>query len=236
MKTADHNVLVTGGGSGIGLAIARRLAAGNNVVIAGRDEDRLARAAKEVPELRSVAMDVTDDRSIQAALDRVVRELGGLSLLVNNAGVLLPGSSRVEIETNLIGAVRTTELALPLVTAAAPDAAVVFISSAVAYTAVPGTPTYAATKAALTSYSRSVRKAIAPGVKVFSVHPPLVDTEAVAALGGAKIPPADVADATLAALERDRYEVGVGQARHLRTLGRALPRLADRIVERGLAA
>jgi len=79
MKTADHNVLVTGGGSGIGLAIARRLAAGNNVVIAGRDEDRLARAAKEVPELRSVAMDVTDDRSIQAALDRVVRELGGLS-------------------------------------------------------------------------------------------------------------------------------------------------------------
>lgn len=243
MRVTGQTILISGGGSGIGLALARALSRENTVIAAGRDRARLDRARDELPGVRTVRMDVTDPDSIRAALEWIEREFGKLTILINNAGVLLPSDgadglegSRREIEVNLLGSVQLTQLALPLLERA-PEAAIVFTSSAVAYVAAPGTPVYAATKAGLTSYSRSLRQALAgSAIRVFAVHPPLVDTEAVGELAGRKIEPAAVADAVLEALRGDRFESGVGPAKRLRALSRLAPSLADRVVARNLAA
>src|SRR5216683_615406 len=87
MKLSNRNVLITGGGSGIGLELARALAAENTVLIAGRNQARLQRAVSAEPRLRAIELDVTSEGSAQAAVARAVELLGGLDLLVNAAGV-----------------------------------------------------------------------------------------------------------------------------------------------------
>ncbi len=169
MKLDGKKILITGGGSGIGLELAGRLAGTNQVVIAGRDEARLERARTEFPALGTRRLDVTSEAEAQGVFERLTSELGGLDLLVNNAGLLRGyGLSADEAETkavedlhvNVLGALRMTRLALPLLEASR-EGAVLFMSSAVALTAVPGFAVYAATKAAVHSLARSLRAELA---------------------------------------------------------------------------
>jgi uncharacterized oxidoreductase len=244
MKLEGKRALITGGGSGIGLELARRLdQAGSAVVIAGRDLAKLERAQAEVPGLRTVRLDVTSEREAGAALGRARSELGGLDLLVNSAGVMHGGglasgqaahTTVEELEVNLGGTVRMTRLALPLLETS-PEAAVVFMSSAVALTAVPGLAVYAATKAAVHSLARSLRAELTDGgIRVIEVLPPVVDTELASDLAVPKISPAAVSEAIIRALRRDRHVVPIGPIRPLMPLARFAPRLADRIVMRAL--
>lgn len=243
MKLEDRRILITGGGSGIGLELARRLADGNQVVIAGRDESKLAAARKQIPSLRTLRLDVGSEREARDAIDRLASELGGLDLLVNNAGLLrsyplaAPDAETKAVEdvqVNVIGIIRMTHLALPLLEKSA-DAAVVFMSSAVALAAVPRWSVYAATKAAVHSFARSLRAELADsGIRVFEVLPPVVDTGPVGELHVRKLPPAAVADAIVRGLRRNRSEIRVGSVRQLAPLARIAPRLADRIVTRAL--
>ena len=243
MKLEDKKILITGGGSGIGLELARRLAATNQVVIAGRDEAKLEHARAATPTLRTRRLDVTSEVEAGNALEWIANELGGLDLLVNNAGLLrgYPLSSAEaaknsveDVEVNLGGVLRTTCLALPLLKAS-PEGAVLFMSSAVALAAVPGFAVYAATKAAVHSLARSLRAELASSrIRVFDVLPPVVDTGPVQALDVPKLSPGAVADAIIAGLRRDREEIRIAQVRQLAPLARIAPRLADRIVTRAL--
>jgi uncharacterized oxidoreductase len=113
MNLSGKKILITGGGSGIGLELARRLSARNDVVIADLDEAGLERARSETPRLRTLLLDVGAEEDVYDALVRLEAELGGLDLLVNNAG--------------LTGSMRMTRLALPLLEASA-DAGVLFTS------------------------------------------------------------------------------------------------------------
>jgi uncharacterized oxidoreductase len=243
MKLEDKRILITGGGSGIGLELAGRLADANQVVIAGRDEAKLAAARTRMPSLRTLRLDVTSAREARDALDRLASDLGGLDLLVNNAGLLrgyplaAPDAdvkAAEDVEVNVIGVVRMTHLALPLLEQSR-EAGVVFMSSAVALAAVPGFSVYAATKAAVRSFARSLRAELAnSGIGVFEVLPPVVDTGPVGELDVRKLPPAAVADAIVGGLRRDRSEIRVGSVRQLAPLARIAPKLADRIVTRAL--
>jgi uncharacterized oxidoreductase len=245
MQTTGHIALVTGGGSGIGLALASALAArSNTVIIGGRDQDKLERASTEVPALHTTHLDITDEASTQAALADVEARFGGLSMLVNNAGVAHPYrfgdhpgvAEHVtdEVTTNLLGTLRVTRLALPLLQRQ-PAAAIVTLSSVLAYAAAPNLPVYAATKAALHSFSRSLRAQLRDTtIRVFDVLPPLVDTHLAAPLPGAKLAPEAVAHAVLDAIAADRYELNVGRARLVARLSRLAPALADRAVQRAL--
>ena len=239
MKLEGKRILITGGGSGIGLELARRLAGANRVAIAGRDLGKLERAQAETRSLLPIRLDVTSAEDARAAIDHIGAELGGLDLLVNNAGVLHTGpfeeqDGAAEVEANVIGPIRLTQLALPLLTES-PEAGVVFVSSAIAVGAVPGFAVYAATKAAVHSLARSLRAELADrNIRVFEVVPPVVDTEFARDLDVPKVPPSAVVDAILAGLAADREEIPVGRVGMLLRLARFAPRLGDRLVRRAL--
>jgi uncharacterized oxidoreductase len=244
MKLSAKRIIVTGGGSGIGLELARRLVTRNEVVIAGRDEARLARAQADLPALHTRRLDVTSEDEAREAVEWVESELGGLDVLVNSAGLLrgygladadASAKCTEDVQVNLLGTLRMTRLALPLLQASG-DGAVVLLSSAVALTAVPGFSVYAATKAAVHSLARSLRDELKPsGIRVFEVLPPLVDTGPVGALDVPKLSPGTVAEAIVAGIERDRDEIRIGRVRQLAVLARIMPGLADRLVQRAFA-
>jgi short-subunit dehydrogenase involved in D-alanine esterification of teichoic acids len=230
MTFEGKRILITGGGSGIGLELARRLAGTNEVVIAGRDHAKLEQARAATPALRTLRLDVTSEEEARRAFAWLASELGGLDVLVNNAGVFRGDI----VEVNVIGAIRMTQLALPLLEES-PEAAVLFMSSAVALTAVPGNAVYAASKAALHSLARSLRAELrGRGIRVVEVLPPVVDTEFASNLDVPKISAAAVADAIVAGVARDRDEIRIARVKQLAVLARVAPGLADRIVLRAL--
>jgi uncharacterized oxidoreductase len=240
MKTRGLKVLVSGGGSGIGLAIARSLMAENTVVVAGRDEGKLAAVVRENPSLHARVLDVTDEDQARETVDAVARDLGGLSLLVNSAGTIgrsdfadmeAAALAERDVQTNFSGSLRMTRLALPHLREA-DEAAVVFLSSVVAIAPAPGFAVYSATKAAVHSLARSLRHELAGHVRVFDVLPTWVDTELARNLEVSKLAPAAVADALLRAMARDQYEVLVGQAGLVALANRLSAGLADTLVAR----
>lgn len=245
MRTGGQRILITGGGSGIGLALATRLAPSNTVVIAGRDEAKLERARSDLRSLRTVKLDVTAENDARNAITRIHEQLGGLDVLVNNAGVMYSYAladsdadtrSEEEIQINLLGSLRMTRLALPLLREAE-DAAVVFLSSGLALSPAPGLAVYSATKAAVHSMARSLRDELAQdSIRVFDVLPPLVDTELARGLDVPKISPESVADAVVDGLARDPDEILVGEVRSLALVARLAPSVASRLVARATRA
>lgn len=242
MKTTEHRALVTGGASGIGFAIARALASrGNQVVILGRSKARLDEARRSVPDLRTVVADVTREDDLRAALDAVRLELGGLSLLVNNAGVMgrydFGGDDSLraleeEVAIDLVAPLRLTSLALPMLFTE-PSAAVVNVSSILAYAGAATYPVYSAAKAAVHSFSRSLRVRLRDSpVRVFEVLPPWVDTGLTDGLSVQKVTPESVATAVVEGMARDRYEIRVGQTKALYMLSRVSIRRAEDAVQR----
>ena len=123
MRLTDRRILITGGGSGIGLALVRALAPENRVVIAGRDEARLEEARASTPRLEAIRLDVTSEQDAARAIGEFGQGLGGLDVLINSAGVMHAGaidgagadaSAVQDVEINLLGTIRVTRLALPL--------------------------------------------------------------------------------------------------------------------------
>jgi uncharacterized oxidoreductase len=242
MDLRNRRILITGGASGIGLELARRLNDGNHVVVAGRDSAKLEQAVAADPALGAVQLDVTSEASSRAALGDVVERLGGLDILVNSAGIMGPiaftdaaeaASVEAEVGVNLVGSMRMTRLALPHLER--PDGAVVFLSSALALTAAPGLASYAATKAGVHSFARSLRAELAGQVSVFDVLPPFVDTALAAGFDGAKLSPHAVAADIVAGMRRDRFEIRAGRVNALAWMARLSPAAADRIIARELS-
>lgn len=240
MNISNHTVLITGGGSGIGLALAQLLTDnGNRVILTGRNENRLQQAAAQLPGAATIACDVTDAASVARLVERVSADFGDLSMLINNAGQaflyeLLPGADAVtkaeaEMQTNYLAAVRLTEALLPVLLRQS-EAAVVNVSSIVAFSPVAVMAGYAASKAALHAYSQALRHTLSQHgpVRVFELMPPLVDTEFSAEIGGHRgIPARQVAEEFLAALREDTYEIHVGQTADLYQLFRDDPAQAQ---------
>lgn len=188
MKMTGNTILITGGTSGIGLGLALRLhEAGNKVIVAGRRKDLLDEITAGNPGIDALVLDVTDPDSIARARETVASAHPELNVLVNNAGIMLrenlldPASLPVaedHVTVNLLGTIRMTYAFLPLLVGKA-DAAVINVTSALAFVPLPITPTYNATKAALHSFSESLRVQLAgadAGVQVIEVAPPGVRT------------------------------------------------------------
>jgi uncharacterized oxidoreductase len=188
MKMTGNTILITGGTSGIGLGLALRLhEAGNKVIVAGRRKELLDEITAEHPGIDALVLDVAAPDSIARARESVAASHPGLNVLVNNAGIqqlenlLDPAGLQVaedHITTNLLGTIRMTYAFLPLLVGK-DDAVVMNVTSALAFVPLPSTPSYNASKAALHSFSESLRIQLAgadAGVQVIEIVPPGVRT------------------------------------------------------------
>jgi uncharacterized oxidoreductase len=232
MEITGNTILITGGTSGIGLALAESLLkAGNQVIICGRRQERLEQARNKLSGLQVRYCDVAmpDDR--RALFEWTAAKYPGLNMLVNNAGIqrqidFLEGSRDLdngedEIETNLRAPLHLSALFIPHLRQQK-RAAIVNISSGLGFIPIARMPIYCATKAAMHSYCVSLRFQLRETpVRVFEIIPPTVDTEldkGVRANRGQSdrgIQPQEVAEAALDALRHDQYESAVAGAQFL---------------------
>ena len=186
MKLDGNTILITGGGSGIGEALAHRLHdAGNTVIVAGRRRDALERAAAGRPRIHVAEFDISDGGSIEAFARRIVAEHPALNVLVNNAGIMRDevldqardlGDAEATVTTNLLGPIRLTNALIDRLVAAG-NGVIVNVTSGLAFVPLTLTPTYCATKAAIHSYTVSLREILRGRVEVIELAPPGVQTD-----------------------------------------------------------
>lgn len=241
MKTAGNTVLITGGGSGIGLALARAFVAeGNTVIACGRSSKRLEEARAVTPGLDIYVCDVSDAEQQDRLVAELVARYPTLNILINNAGIQFnygfddlqdhDFQVRQEIAVNLTGPVLLTRKLLPQLTAQ-PEAAVINVTSALALVPKQDASVYCATKAALSSHTVTLRYQLeGTRCKVFEIMPPLVDTDMTAGRGSGKISAAKLAAEALRGIRADRFEIRIGRAKLLSLLNRMTPALAAKIV------
>ncbi|WP_210529166.1 SDR family oxidoreductase [Rubellimicrobium arenae] len=234
---ANDTILMTGAGTGIGLAMARLfLAEGHRVIGIGRRPDVLEAARAAAPGLVTRPCDITRPGDRVALVHWLGTEHADLSMLVNNAGIQRaadfanapPSDDAVtaEIAVNLAAPIQLTAALLPLLRRQ-PRARVVNVTSGLAFCPLASVPVYCATKAALHSFTLSLRHQLrATPVRVIEIAPPIVDTE----LDQGRRGPADrpgmtaeaFAEAALAGLRDGQEEIVVGFAQGLRTQGEAM--------------
>lgn len=186
MKTTGNTILITGGTSGIGLGLALRFHhAGNQVIVAGRRKALLDQIVAAHPGIAALELDVADPASISHASDVISANYPELNILVNNAGIMVgenlctPGDLKIAEETiavNLLGTIRMVYAFLPQLMGK-DNAAILNVTSALAFVPLPATPTYNATKAAVHSFSESLRVQLADTpISVIEIAPPGVQT------------------------------------------------------------
>lgn len=186
MKTDGNTILITGAGSGIGRELARRFHdLGNTVIVAGRRREALEETIAGRARLHAMTLDVEDPRAISAFASRLLARHPSLNVLFNNAGVMRREhlaqhrnlrDAEETIATNLLGPIRMTNALIDHLVAT-PEAAIINVSSGLAFVPHAGSATYSATKAAIHSYTISLREQLKGRVEVIELAPPAVQTE-----------------------------------------------------------
>ena len=249
MKNSGNTVLITGGSLGIGLSIAESfLISGNAVIICSRNDEHLEEAKAKYPDLIMRQCDISNKKERKELFEWISKEHPHTNVLINNAGVqrmidftagaddYLDGED--EIEVNFKALVELSGRFVPLLSKAE-ESAIVNVSSGLAF--VPGAfaPVYCATKAAVHSFSKTLRQQLKDTpIKVFELIPPMVDT----ALGGTSrddrdikyrgIKPEQVAVEFMDGFEHDEYEIAVGDAKNLVEAATANPKAAKEAFDR----
>lgn len=186
MKISGNTILITGGGSGIGEALAHRFHdLGNTVIVAGRRRRALEQVATGRPGIHVITLDIADAGDIAAFAQRVVAKYPALNVVINNAGIMRfealdqardLSDAEATITTNLLGPIRLTDALIEHLLER-PDAALINVSSGLAFVPLTATPTYSATKAALHSYTVALREVLKDRVEVIELVPPAVQTD-----------------------------------------------------------
>lgn len=241
MKLNGRTILITGGSAGIGLASALKfLELGNQVIVTGRRQSVLDELKANYPKLHTVQSDVEDPAQIAALAGRVKSGYPKLDVLMNNAGIMLHKNLKApaaeldgltEVDINLGGVIRTTSAFIDILTAN--KGTVINVSSALAFVPLPSAPIYCATKAAVHSYTQSLRFQLEDtGVEVIELMPPAVKTALSADLpeGGTvslmKID--ELVKQTFAAFNSGKLEIRPGQANLLALMRRLAPGFINR--------
>lgn len=188
MQKSGNTILITGGGSGIGRGLAEAFhRLGNKVIITGRRRTALEKVTAANPGMESAVFDVQERENIRSFAEEIVRQHPSLNVLLNNAGIMRPEKLQEQSEdladaeaivaTNLLGPIRLTAALLPYLRKH-PRSAVINVSSGLAFVPMAMTATYCATKAAVHSYTQSLRHQLrGSGAEVIEIIPPYVQTD-----------------------------------------------------------
>ncbi len=190
MKTTGNTILITGGGSGIGRGLAEALhKLGNKVIIAGRRKQVLDETTAANPGMASAILNIEDGASIRSFAQKLVADFPSLNAVIHNAGIMRPedflnkpdaADAEAIITTNLLGPIRLTAALLPQLKRQ-PHATIMTVSSGLAFIPLALTPTYCATKAAIHSWSESLRYQLkSTNIEVVELAPPYVQTDLMA--------------------------------------------------------
>jgi uncharacterized oxidoreductase len=186
MKTTGNTILITGGGTGIGEALAHRFHdLGNTVIIAGRRMETLEKAIGDRPNIHALMLDQDDPASIAAFAEKLVTDFPGVNVLFNGAGIMrMEGplnksrdlsDAEASITSNLLGPIRVTNALIDHLGRQS-DAVIVNVSSGLAFVPLVIAPTYSAIKAAIHNYTASLRAVLQGKVEVIELVPPAVQT------------------------------------------------------------
>src|SRR5688572_17805471 len=237
MNIRNRTILITGGSAGIGLAFALKFVElGNQVVVTGRRQSVLDDVHAKYPKLHTIQNDVADPAQIAALATRVKANFPNLDVLMNNAGIMLFKNLRVpaidlaglmaEVNINVGGVIGMTSAFIDILTAN--KGTVINVSSALAFAPLPATPIYSATKAAIHSYTQSLRFQLEEsGVEVIELMPPGVKTALSADLpeGGllSLITTDELVKQSFASLKAGALEIRPGQSKTLALMRRLAP-------------
>ena len=251
MNLSGNTILITGGGSGIGLALAKEfLQRDNLVIICGRDAGRLHAAKKKFQSLEIIQCDISNEGSVSAMLEKIEQNYPDLNFLVNNAGIMKMWNiqhettntreQKAEILTNFFGTVQLTQSLIPTLLKQS-NSFVLNVSSALAYVPMSAAPIYSATKAALHAYSVSIRQQLEnTNVKIFELLPASIGTDMAAELeksigmerDQSKMAPEELAVLAIKGLKNDKLEMRPGMAATLYAIHRIFPSLAQKMIQR----
>jgi len=244
MLQAPKTILLTGGTSGIGLALLKQLhAQGHKLIVVARNGHALQQLKDEYAGLTIYECDLSSRFQVESLADFILREHAGVEIVFNNAGVQYTSMfiddgfefDSIEQETtlNFLAPVWITALLLPMLLEAKQASAIVNISSGLAYAPKTQSAVYCATKAAIHSVSQSLRYQLEnTPVTVFEAIMPLVDTPMTAGRGRGKISPEDAARQIIEGINKNRPEIFVGKTKILPFLMRLSPGLVRNIMKK----
>lgn len=240
MKYKQQKVLITGGGSGIGLALAKTFLSHNNtVIITGRNLNKLETAKRQNPEMHIFKSDVTNDAEVSKLVTDIKQQFGGLDVLINNAGIMNlvdTGNQEndlqkqmLEIAINYNSPIRLLHHFLPLLKNSN-QGVLVNVSSGLAYVPFAQAPVYSGTKAALHFWTKSIRLQLKHHqIKVIELLPPVVDTPLAHGANIAEddnlkpMPPQKMADLFWKDYIKGKEEITPGISKQLKLLSRLAP-------------
>jgi uncharacterized oxidoreductase len=238
MKLSSNTILITGGASGIGYELTKQLTTlGNTILITGRDQAKMDRAKAAFPKVHT--FQISDPKAIATLYEEVTKQFPELNILINNAGIMrkinvhdkagsLEDITR-EIEINLSGPIRMVKQFLPHLKTKS-EAAIMNVSSGLAFVPLPISPVYCATKAGLHSFTESLRVQLKnTKVKVFELAPPATQTELLGNFsfedmkGASLMKVEDMVKVAVKGMQTDRLEIRPGQANQLKMMSRVAP-------------
>ena len=246
MQLTGNTILITGGATGIGLALAAAfIERGNTVLVCARSRGHLDEAARQLPSLVCYACDISDGEQRQAMYQAMAQAGLSPNILVNNAAImteydlagLADGDMQMikrDLAVNLVAQIEMVDELLPVISTR-PRPAIINFNSPAGIIPVARVPFYSASKAAFHSYTQSLRYQLAArGIAVIEVFPPGVETPMTAATGREQISPETFVKKLVRKLEKTTDEIWIGEARAVRLLAKIPGRWLFRLINKQL--
>ena len=237
-------IVITGGATGIGIAISKELIRDNTVVSLDRNDTKIAALKKSLPKVDSIKADVTSNEDLENAIKKIQAAYGRIDVLINNAGKgaafdFVNASENdlarylaMEMAVNYHAPILLTKKALPLLKKST-DPIVVVVSSGLAYMPMAALGSYCASKSAIHYVTMCIRHQLAPlKIRVVEVLPPVVDTELAKDAPVAKMPAEKFAQQFISRLEKGENVMNIGQTAGLEKFSRFLPGTAFKMLNK----